>query len=118
MFSPTLSQIKSTICNLLTQLSREGQGPLFKDPSIGDGMTGKVGGAHGDGRAQQVCCQRAGYFIVCLDVKEETGKQREFRERVRPRGRHEKDGSENLATYCCGGRGRGRRVGRSLCAKI
>lgn len=53
----------------------------------------------------------------CLDTKEETGKQREFSERVRPRGRHESDGLENTATYCCRGRGRGRRVGRSLCAK-
>lgn len=50
--------------------------------------------------------------------RRETGKPREFRELVRPRGHHKRDRLEKLmGTYCCGGGGRGRRVGRSLCAQ-
>lgn len=48
-------KLKAPTCDLSTQLSRDVYGPLFKDPCIGDGTTGKVGGAHDDGRAQQMC---------------------------------------------------------------
>lgn len=114
---PDFDSTKRTICNFSTKYQENFKAVCSRTLCIGDGMTGKVGGAHDDGRAQQMCRGRR-HFIVCLDAKEETGKQREFRKCVRPCGRHKRDGLENLVTYCCGGGGRGRRVGRSLCAKM